>query len=142
MLNNIADLHSLAPRNISRAITSGRFPNRSGYKEYVPSRIQRICNKAIHRDMNLRYQSPTELRQALERLAFSISWKRVNNLRWEGIQESDVYELVGFSTRTSWKVEYKKNGRRVRDLCRSHFPNNWEAERYIESVVASTSLSG
>lgn len=140
LINNISDLQSLAPRNLPQAILSGRFPNRSGYRNYVPKKISRICNKSIHKDLNMRFQSPSELRQALERLSFGISWHSISGLHWVGTEGKHSYSLHGSSNRNGWKVDFLKNNRRVRDLCRSRLTNNWEAEKVIHSIIASTSL--
>lgn len=140
LLNNISDFHSMAPRNLSQAIISGRFPSRSGYWDYVPAKLRRICNKSIHKDINKRFQSPTELRQSLERISFNISWNRIDYLHWEGIEGEDSYSLMAASNRSGWKVDFLKNGRRKSDHCVSRLPNNWEAEKYIHSLVARTSI--
>jgi serine/threonine protein kinase len=140
LVNNIPDLQILAPNDVRRAISTGRFPDRSGYKEYVPARVRRICNKAIHPDPDRRYHAASDLRQALEKLSFDIAWNRLDDLHWEGPRAAHRYELIGFSVRTGWKVEFRKNGRRALDRCVSQLADNWQAQRVIEEIVASTSL--
>ena len=141
LLNNISDLHAMAPNDARQAISSGRFPDRSGYKEFVPARVWRICNKAIHSDPNRRFQAASDLRQALERLTFDIAWERLGDLQWEGARAMHKYELSAFSIRSGWKVEFRKNGRRVRDHCLSQLADNWQAQRHVDETVASTSLA-
>jgi len=141
MINNIMDLAAIAPPNVENLIQSGRFPSRNSYPAYVPKKIRRRANKAMHVDPTKRYQSPSGLRRALERISVAISWHPIGPSRWQGEQGTDRFLLFADSNRRGWYVEFMKNGRRKRARCKRGFSNNWEADAYIHQVVAETSLA-
>jgi serine/threonine-protein kinase len=64
-----SDLHEL-----ERMIVSGEFPDRQLYPIYVPPALIRIINKALEVDPGRRYQTPEEMRRALERVPVRCDW--------------------------------------------------------------------
>jgi len=141
LLNNITDFARMAPHNLKSQIRRGKFPDRKNYHSYVPPKIKRITNKAMHIDQTKRYQSATQFRQALEQIKIRIDWQRISSLEWEGRQREDQYRLVAMPKRSGWCVDFTRNGRRQTKLCQSGIPDKCNAEDYICRRLAETSIA-
>ena len=125
--------------NTDSLIRSGRLINSLGFAPFIPQKLKRVINKACAPDYTKRYQSASEFRQALERLAPQIDWKPINQnlFRGTGVQNGATFFVELISTRTSFNVEVKKNGRKQNALCKS-FDNFNLANKYLYDYVSST----
>lgn len=87
MVNNISDWNSAqmyAP--IKHAIETGEFGSRCLYQGYVPGKIIRIIAKACNPNPQKRYQTASEMRNALLKLKPWLNWHPVrsneNKFNW------------------------------------------------------------
>jgi serine/threonine protein kinase len=62
------------PALLARNIASGKYPARDKFQAYVPRPIRTIVSRALHIDPEKRYQSPDQLRHALERVPIRCDW--------------------------------------------------------------------
>jgi len=119
-------------------IKVGTLVKSIGYPAHVPRKIKRIINKACHSDPTRRFNNAQEMRQALEALSPSISWKMENYNRWvgESWQTQDRHE-IDFVTKKDYKIVVKKNGRRITAYCKSFTQSN-DAKKYMLDYVSKT----
>lgn len=119
LINNVPDMtFNFSSKDEWRAaVKVNKFPDRD-YLPHVPRKIKTIANKAINNNPDKRYQSASEFRQALEKAALPIDWNPLDENTWVGIALSgDKYEIAKSKKRNGWAIDYKKNGRRVKDCC-------------------------
>lgn len=72
---------------IEEAIISGKYPNRSRHRIYVPQSVRRVLSRAMAVDPATRFKSAAELRHALERTMPAVSWTEAPThaeAAWEG----------------------------------------------------------
>ncbi|MES2487363.1 MAG: serine/threonine-protein kinase [Bacteroidota bacterium] len=55
-------------------IKEGSFPNRKSYRPFIPSSIRSVINRALSVNPDVRYQTASELRHALEKVRLFSSW--------------------------------------------------------------------
>ena len=55
-------------------IAAGRFPNRQSFMPHVPPRLRTFVRKALRIDPDERYQSATEMADALARVPLDLDW--------------------------------------------------------------------
>lgn len=119
LINSIADMSfGFASRDEWRvAVVGNKYPDRN-YLPHIPRKIKTIVNKAINNDSTKRYQSTSEFRQALEKAVLPIDWTPLDGDTWNGIAlNGDRYEIKKSKNRNGWIIDYKKNGRRLTDIC-------------------------
>jgi len=111
MVNGDVYLPSLNPADIGDAITSGKFPDRRHYREFVTIPIKRIINKAINIDPVKRYQSADEMRSVIEQLKIYLNWnqrKLSNGTEWTGVRKDKYYVLRLLNFNSFYQVEFLK----------------------------------
>jgi len=140
LFNNIADFKTLAPRNVRRSVLKGEFPDRGKYSSYVPTKIKRIINKAMHVDPKKRYQFAAKFRQALEKINFGIDWECISTMEWKGKQGQNYFQIFAILKKSGWSVEFRQNNRRKNNYCHAGLKDNWQANAYICKLVADTSI--
>ena len=140
LLNNIADFRVIAPANPRNAISKGNFPDRKNYNSYVPVKLKKICNKAMHVDPSKRYSSASKFGQALDKLNVDVDWLRIDPLEWCGSSSKNEYRLISGSNKSGWYIDFLKNGRKVTKYCHKKLKDNWVAEQEIEFIVSNTSI--
>jgi eukaryotic-like serine/threonine-protein kinase len=107
----VADLASLYSQ-----ITCGAFPDRSYYRIYVPTSLQKVINKAMNVDKSQRFQSAEEFREALEQTPIKCSWKEHTAGRtttWTAVLDDRKIQVVlteGTAGRSSIDVLQRTQG--------------------------------
>lgn len=140
LVNNILCFNNVNLRTIKPQILKGQFPCRKSYETYAPIKIRKIINKAIHIDPQKRYKSVTHFRQALEKLVIAIDWSKKTKDEWEGKNRKNCYSIESVPCKKSFRVEFRRNSRRLKKLCKIDIHDNWKAQEYMNKVVADTSL--
>jgi serine/threonine protein kinase len=136
LCNNYPDLFSqVASIDIVKA---GRVIQTVGYRNYVPSRVRTICNKACAVDPARRYQSVEEMRQAMERLRVTRDWQCASDLHWTAKAGTQVHEMM-VSGAAPVDCVYLVNGRRKNANC-TQVTNLDQARLYQHKWVADNSL--
>lgn len=79
---------------IDDAIMAGRFPDRSRFRDHVPTAVARVVKKAIAFDPTRRTTSAAELRHDIERVMPAVSFTEIASpdiATWEGHSASHVW---------------------------------------------------
>jgi len=127
---------------------SGKFPPRNKYRDFVPTSLRRIINKALNLNPNDRYQRAEDMRHALEQQQFLVDWtekKLRTGQLWTGIDKKGmnykVKKLFDPRRKNSWLVETKKGKniyqlRSVTAFCSNNM-NKQDASRLIRKILQS-----
>lgn len=117
-LNNISNWRNYLSsiKNINRIFYSGNLTKHLAFEEYCPSKIKIIINKAFNKDPQKRYQSASEMREALTKLKPKTSWKKISDDLWKGESQDspDTYTIELQSTKKKYVIEFKKNKRKIK----------------------------
>jgi eukaryotic-like serine/threonine-protein kinase len=140
LLNNIPDIKALASPDVVSDIGRGRFPDRGAHQVYVPQKLRKLCNRAMHIDPAKRFVTAAKFRQALDRLQWNIRWTQANVHTWTGKDSARAYHLSAVQTTKGWAVEMRKGNRRQGDRCVAGLPTEIAALRQLHGTVAETSL--
>lgn len=89
--------NTLGEQAYYRALSDSDLISPSDFPAYVPSRLRRIILKAIHSDLNERYQSALDMRRDLEKLNYPGFWTVHPN-----------GEFVGYNGAYSYRYEQNK----------------------------------
>lgn len=91
-------------------IAAGKFPNRKRFMPHVPSRIRTLVRKALQVNPGERFQSTTDMADALSRARLILDWSAeplsVGGYRWRAVRDGQcdlVVELV--EQNGQWCVE-------------------------------------
>lgn len=134
---------SLPPTKLMAAITSGKYPDRSRYREFVPRRLRNIIAKAIDVNPHIRYKSANKLRRAIEQLDMRINWceSKINKgMKWSYGPIGKYYEVIRRAASDgSYIVETRKGcskskARRVTMHCHYGLDLN-RAQRITEKIL-------
>lgn len=107
-------------------IKSGKYPNRTNYREFIPSSLKRVINRALSISPSDRFQSVEAMRHALEQVNLNFNWHEkllANGIRWKATHNKEMYQVSRVKNKKlTWDVEVKKGKslielRRVNKLC-------------------------
>jgi eukaryotic-like serine/threonine-protein kinase len=128
-------------RDPNQKIIDGKLVSAIGFRSFVPSKLRRIINKACAINPAKRFQSASEVRQALEKIQLIVDWKKVDEFSWQGSckKTSKSFAASINSDRTQHKVEIKQNNRRLADSCKV-FSCPEEAKTYMHEHIANTTV--
>jgi eukaryotic-like serine/threonine-protein kinase len=139
-LSNIADWNAVISSvpNLLSCLQSGSLIRHIGFREFIPTQIQKIVRKACHPDPSKRYPSAHSLGQKLDALRFGVDWIRLADNEWQGYSVKEKLHRCTTDLK-KYSVTVTTNGRRVRDKCQQ-FESLSDAITYQNSYVASTTL--
>jgi len=121
-----------------KAVKKDLFPPRK-FLPHIPEKIIKTLNKSIHKTKSTRFQSCTELRQALEKLNFNIDWIYLDNDNWTGHSSNDTYTLNKYKKRTGWVIDFKKNNTRRNEHCFVNLPDD-KVDIEFFKIIKETNL--
>lgn len=139
LINNVPDMEfSFSTMDEWRAAVKGnKYPDRN-YLPHVPRKIKTIINKAINNSSDKRYQSASDFRQALEKSVLPIDWSPLDDNTWAGIAlNGDKYEIEKIKKRSGWVIDFKKNGRRLKDCCMKELAGEDVNQEFFRVLDAS-----
>lgn len=139
-VNNYTDWHMRLGKlkNWQEVAAQGNLLKKIGYQRFVSGKIRRVINKACNADPASRFQSASDMREAIDKLNPGVSWVRQDKMYWAGELGGKTYSLnIALGKRC--KVEYRVNGRRQSNLCKT-FDTQGDANRYLEDVIAQQSI--
>jgi serine/threonine-protein kinase len=139
LINNVPDMSfTFSSMDEWRAAVKGnKYPERD-YLPHVPRKIKTIINRAINNNPDKRYQSASEFRQALEKAVLSIDWSPLDENIWIGVGlNGDKYEIAKSKKRGGWVIDYKKNGRRVKNCCVKEIEDTDIEEEFFRTIGVS-----
>lgn len=98
--------------NVPLLIQSGRLPDRTKYRDFVPRSLRSVINKAMNPDPEMRYQSAEEFRSALERIPICLNWeerRHSNGIIWKTGLKDICYEVkLEMSVKDVYLVQLRK----------------------------------
>ncbi|ELA8730077.1 serine/threonine-protein kinase [Morganella morganii] len=116
------------------AVKANRYPERN-YQPHVPRKIKTVVNKAINNDPKKRFQSASEFRQAIEKIVISIDWRPIDDNTWVGADlNGDSYEIIKQRKKSGWTIEYKRNGRRVKENCQRELSDAQAISEFFKMI--------
>lgn len=135
-------------------IVSGKAPDRSKYRLYIPQKLISIINKALSVDPSKRYQSADEMRRDIEGLNILINWdeKKLpeDGVEWTAACGNKTYVLqLTKSTNGKWKILFSKGQskaslRKVSHLSLDDLTKNKarsKARRILQKLTVGTSVN-
>ncbi|TNC72573.1 serine/threonine-protein kinase [Rubellimicrobium roseum] len=128
----------LADPEWPRLVSEGRLAARIGFADHVPPALKRLINKATHADIEQRFRSAKEFRQALERLRPARPWIRMSDDRWT-CSYGGKEEIAQVQPGPCPTVIYTVDGRRRREHCGSYRTEH-EARHQLARIIAQTTL--
>ena len=99
-------------QDVRRLARKAEFPDRGKYREFVPSALRKVINRAISVNPNERFESAEVMRHALEKVPTAMDWneRKLNNgFLWTG-STNRIQASVRRSKDVdgSWSVVVKK----------------------------------
>ena len=143
MVNGDGFLTTIAPAIARQLAKSGLFPDRKGYREFVPRPLRTIINKALAVNPAQRFQSADEMRHALEKLTLEMNWSERllrNGVEWSCGWNNRCVRIRrrrlpgGKAEVIVHRGRSKQHLRRVSPLCRSGISET-EAFRYSQRLL-------
>jgi eukaryotic-like serine/threonine-protein kinase len=112
-LNGDSFFTSQVPTNdvlLRSLISRGKFPDREKFMPHVPSRIRTLVRKAIRINPVDRFQTATEMADALSRADLVLDWSvkplRLGGLRWRALRPDQCDLVVELTNQgRTWEVE-------------------------------------
>jgi len=120
------DAYVANPPNLLNDIQTGQFPDRNGYRAFIPRQVRTVINRAMNVDPSGRYQSAAELRHAVEQLLTYVNWQETlasNGIRWTGHRDQRLFEVAEIADPTGSLSVVVRQGasnrtlRRINRLC-------------------------
>lgn len=111
------------------------------FAPHVPDKVKKIIKKACRKNLEKRYQSANEMRNAIDKLTITYNWEEIEPLRWRGTSKSDQRTIDIVKKTSSYQVVVKRNNRKIGDDCRS-FSSQQDAEKYLYEYIATHTLKG
>jgi len=143
IVNNVNDWDNICDNipNCSSLIENGTLINKLPFSPHIPNSIKRIVKKACAKDIEKRFKTSAEFRNALERLNPYIDWIKINEKQWIGIgfQNSKKYTAYLENKRKGCRFIFKINNRSVsaetKDFCTES-----EGIKYLLEYISKTTF--
>jgi len=112
LVNGDTYLPSIDLAEATRRTKRGEFPPRDHYRDFIPTSLRRLINRALNVDPVQRFQSADDMRHALEQQSLLVGWteRRIHGgTMWEGksIHAKEYSLSLSQSADSKWSVEYK-----------------------------------
>jgi serine/threonine protein kinase len=142
LLNNMKSLPLPFANDIEwlNALKKEKYPIRK-YQLHVPELVIKIAKKAIRADRDSRFQSCSQFRQAVEKVPLAIEWFPLDNDNWNGNLGQDKFELNLSSKRTGYFIEFKRNGRKIKNKCSEKVSDETTARQLFYEIIKTTTIS-
>jgi len=128
------------PALLRAKISSGKFPDRARFMPHVPSRIRTLVRRALRVNPADRFQTATEMADALSRVDLPLDWSveplPLGGFRWRAIRLGHCGLIVELVTRCGmWGVETftEKTGEPRRAKGKSE---NWRSGLSLDDAYA------
>lgn len=122
-----------------KALEKENFPERT-YDIHIPEQIIKVVKKALKANRGSRYQSCLQFRQALEKIPLAIEWVPISNDNWKGTYKEDQYELNLYAKRTGYCIDFKRNGRKINEKCRTGIVSKEIARLEFFRIIRETTM--
>ena len=141
LLNNMRTLTLPFADDIEwlKALKKEKYPKRD-YAPYIPEQILRIAKKSIKADRNDRYQNCLQFRQALQKIPLAVEWFPSSSNSWQGNYRGENFELEIYSKRTGHFIDYKRNGRKIKEKCCAQIGSIDVAYKELFKIIRETTI--
>lgn len=142
MANSISDWKLLLQGipNAEKHIMSGKLIDKLPFVTFVPQQVRKIIKKACRATPNDRYQSASEMRNALERLRHHYNWIIIGKDHWTGSSIGHpTKEIFLNPRRKSIDVIVLNNGRKSASDSGS-YDNIFDAQQYLFEYMKRTTF--
>lgn len=141
LLNNMStlDLPFADGSELLKAVIKEKYPARN-YQPHIPEPVIRVVKKSIKADRNSRFESCLQFRQSLQKIPLAIEWQPVDNEKWSGILGQDFFEINLSSKKTGYNIDFKRNGRRVKNRCSEQIADEVTARQEMFNQIRLTTL--
>lgn len=116
-----------------KAVKRKKYPDRK-YLPHIPKKVIKIANKAIHNSPDKRFENTTQFRQAIEKLKIVVDWRPIDEHHWIG----NGYEILKYSNRNGWIIDFKRYGRRIKEKCSKNLSENDANELFFKTIRNTT----
>lgn len=143
LVNGDSILPQISPQEARQLAIQGKFPDRAGYRSFVPRPLRLVINRSINLDPAKRYPSASSMRHALEAVKIEKNWSertRQDGLEWTCGWNRRCYEISCLKDGSGkWAVTVrkgpsKKQLRRVNALSQSGL-SKAKAEQHARRVL-------
>jgi serine/threonine protein kinase len=142
LLNNMATLPLTFADDAQwlKALQKEKFPERV-YQIHIPEQIIKVVKKSIKADRESRYQNCLQFRQALQKIPLAVEWFPVDNDNWQGTLKNETFELSLYSKRTSYFIDFKRNGRKINNRCCAGIDMEETARQVFFKTIRETTIN-
>lgn len=142
MVNGVSDwemcLQSIS--NVETAIKSGRLIDKLPMSPIIPEKVIRIIRKACNKDPQKRYNSASEMRNAIERLQPLYDWIKVSDFDWKGTSEGNLQKEICIEPKRSAISVLVYNNNRKSSSDSKKFTDMLDAKKYMFEYIKQTTL--
>jgi non-specific serine/threonine protein kinase len=142
MVNNISDweYHLQSIPNIGITLKSGNLIDKLPMSPIVPEKVIKIIKKACNKIPLKRYNTASEMRNAIEKLQPAYDWNKTSKSVWEGISGEKYRKKICFEFKNNRiNVLIYNNNRKSRNDSKT-FTNVSDAENYMFEYIKQTTL--
>ena len=98
------------PALLRAQISAGKFPDRKRFMPHVPSRLRTLVRKALRVNPSDRFQSATDMADALSRVDLALDWSveplPLDGFRWKALRPGQCDLVVELADQSgTWAVE-------------------------------------
>lgn len=142
MVNGVSDwemcLQSIS--NVETAIKSGRLIDKLPMSPIIPEKVIRIIRKACNKDPQKRYNSASEMRNAIERFQPLYDWIKVSDFDWKGTSEGNLQKEICIEPKRSAISVLVYNNNRKSSSDSKKFTDMLDAKKYMFEYIKQTTL--
>lgn len=142
MVNGVSDwemcLQSIP--NVETAIKSGRLIDKLPMSPIVPEKVIRIIRKACNKDPQKRYNTASEMRNAIEKLQPLYDWRKVSDFDWKGISEGNPQKAICIEPKRNVISVSIYNNNRKSSSDSKKFTEMLDAKKYMFEYIKQTTL--
>jgi serine/threonine protein kinase len=128
------------PATLRTRIENGKFPDRRMFMPHVPARLRTLVRKALNVNPADRFQSATEMADALSRVNLTLDWSvtphPTGGFFWQAVRPGQcdlVVELIKNGTTLDVKTFTEKKGEPRRAKCKKE---NWREALSLRDAYA------
>jgi serine/threonine-protein kinase len=141
LLNNLKILHFPFADDAEwlKALKKEKYPARK-YQVHIPEQVIKIAKKSIKADRDNRFQTCLQFRQALQKVPLAVEWYPIDRDRWKGKLGLESFELILYSKRTGYFIDFKRNGRKINGKCSEQIPEEITARDEFFKIIRETTI--
>ena len=121
------------------ALQKEKYPERL-YDQHIPEQIIKVVKKSIKADRANRFQNCLQFRQALQKIPLAVEWQPIDTDNWTGRFQNETFELNIYSKRTGYFIDFKRNGRKIKNKCCANIDTEDIARKEFFKIIRETTI--